>query len=192
MSKPSTDPGLGPPSSDAAQPTKKADTVDDILDGFGTSRADQPRILPKKRGDITPTPPEVGARKELTPTEPGSRQKQSRFMVAALIGFAGVLILGVVLVKITGSGPEAPGTLPTSAAPTDKSTAVMAPTAMVPVPTDTATATVDTAAPVPSASAAPSAKPSATAKTTAVAPSAKPSATATGSDQPGLHLIKGQ
>lgn len=189
MSKPSTDPGLGPPSSDDAQPTKKSDTVDDILDGFGTSRTDQPRILPKKSSDITPTPPEVGGRKELTPTEPGSRQKQSRFVVAAFIGFGAVLILGVALVKFTGSGPETPNTVPT---PTDKSTAVMAPTAMVPVPTETATATVDTAAPVPSASAAPSAKPSATAKTTAVAPSAKPSATATGSDQPGLHLIKGQ
>jgi cytoskeletal protein RodZ len=189
MSKPSTDPGLGPPSSDDAQPAKKSDTVDDILDGFGTARADQPRILPKKSSDITPTPPEVG-RKELTPTEPGSRQKQSRFVVAGLVGFAAVLVLGVALVKITGGGPENPDTVPTTAAPTDKSTAVMAPTAMIPVPTETAT--VDTAAPVSSASAAPSAKPTATAKTTAVAPSAKPSATATGSDQPGLHLIKGQ
>ena len=189
MSKPSTDPGLGPPSDDDAKPAKKSDTVDDILDGFGTARTDQPRILPKKSSDITPTPPEVGSgRKELTPTEPGSRQKQSRYVVAAFIGFGAALVLGIVLVKITGGGPENP--VPTAATPTDKSTAMMAPTAMVPVPTETAT--VDTAAPVPSASAAPSAKPSATAKTTAVAPSAKPSATATGSDQPGLHLIKGQ
>ena len=192
MSKPSTDPGLGPPSDDDAKPAKKTDTVDDILDGFGTSRTDQPRILPKKSSDITPTPPEVGGRKELTPTEPGSRQKQSRYVVAAFLGFGAVLILGIAFVKLTSGGPENPDTVPTTAAPTDKSTAVMAPTAMLPVPTDTATATVDTAAPVPSASAAPSAKPSATAKATAVAPSAKPSATATGSDQPGLHLIKGQ
>lgn len=188
MSKPSTDPGLGPPASGSEPAAKKTDTVDDILDGFGTARADQPRILPRKGSDITPTPPDVGARKELTPTEPGSRQKKSRFMVASIAGFIAVLILGIVFVKMTSGGPVTDAPVPTPATATAKSTAAMTPAAVM--PTETAIPTVDTVAPVPSATV--SAKPTATAKTTASAPSAKPSATTTVSgDAPGLHLIKG-
>lgn len=190
MSKPSTDPGLGPPSSGSQPAAKKSDTVDDILEGFGSARADQPRILPKKGSDITPTPPEVGGRKELTPTEPGSRQKKSRYVVVSIVTFVAVLILGVIIVKMTSSGPEADAPVPTPATATAKSTAVMTPTAVLPTAIETAVPTVDTAAPVPSPTV--SAKPTATAKATASAPSAKPSATTTVTgDAPGLHLIKG-
>ena len=193
MSKPSTDPGLGPPASGSEPAAKKTDTVDDILDGFGTGRADQPRILPKKGSDITPTPPDVGGRKELTPTEPGSRQKKSRFMVASIAGFGAVLILGIVFVKLTSGGSEeATPPVPTPATAAPKNTAAMTPAAVLPIAVETAlaTATVDTAAPVPSATV--SARPTATAKTTASAPSAKPSTTTTVTgDAPGLHLIKG-
>ncbi len=84
----------------AAASSRKADTVDELLEGFGPARADQPRVLPR-RAVTTPTPaPEAPKKlKETSSTEPGARQRQRNMILALVLSFAIVLVVGIALVR---------------------------------------------------------------------------------------------
>ncbi len=227
MTKADTDEGLGPGSEDrrreiqkaqqeldsrsqlkTAAPTDKSadtqpgigkverrnDTVDDLLDGFGPSRPDLPhRILPKE--DTTPPPEPV--RRELTPTEPGKRQKLRNMILASVVSFGVIVGVGVVVVRMGG-----PKTTSTVAPPATTTTVAHAVETVEPTATATATGittmsvealptVAKTSTPPPhaqhssvhSASTA-SPPPTATATTTATA-----APHPTGSAPPGLNLL---
>ncbi|HEY1958707.1 MAG TPA: hypothetical protein VGH28_23990 [Polyangiaceae bacterium] len=217
MSKVDTDEGLGPGSEDRRREVRKAqddldsrsklktaetqpgigkverksDTVDDLLDGFGPSRPDLPhRILPKE--DTTPPPEPI--RRELTPTEPGKRQRLRKMILAAVISFGVIVGIGVVLVRMSG-----PATTSTAAPPATTTSAAQA------VSTVTATATApQTIAPITTmaveslptvATAAPthSHHIAATHPTTTASPPTTATTTATarptGTAPPGMNLL---
>jgi len=158
MSKVDTDQGLGPGSEDRRRDVRKAqedldsrsklkaaetepgigkverksDTVDELLDGFGTSRPDLPhRILPKE--DTTPPPEPV--RRELTPTEPGKRQRLRNMILASVVSFGIIVGVGVVAVRMSGHGGASTAAHPTTTAtPTATETAVATATATEAIP----------------------------------------------------------
>ncbi len=214
MSKVDTDQGLGPGSerlrrelagvkeekravakSAETQPgvgkvQKRADTVDDLLDGFGSSRPDMPRILPN--ADTTPPPEPL--KKELTPTAPGARQRKRRTILALVAAFGAIAVLGVAFVKLGSSSsvaqPTATATTttttPTSTTPTATATAastettpMIATTSVESLPTVKTVATT-TGRPVHSAS---------TSATATATPTATATAHPTGSAPPGLNLF---
>jgi hypothetical protein len=170
---------------------RRTDTVDDLLDGFGPSRPDLPRILPNQ--DTTPPPEPV--RRELTPTEPGQRQRSLRTrLVASAVAFAVVIALGALLVKLGGNAgsslaPPTHATATATATATETETETAAETATETVPTIKTTSvealpTVATTAARPAHSHA---------STHAHPTSAPPATTAaphpTGSAPPGLNLL---
>ncbi len=180
-----TQPGVG-------KVERKSDTVDDLLDGFGTSRPDLPRILPK--ADTTPPPEPV--RKELTPTEPGKRQRVRNMVLVTALSFAVVIAIGIALVKLGQSTVQTPTPTPTQTT----ATTTTAPLTAATQPTGTETiAPITTMAvdslPTVKTSAAP---PPSTARTvhsatTATAPTATTATTTaahpTGSAPPGMNLL---
>ncbi len=92
-----TEPGVG-------KVERQDDPLDNLLGGFGPSRPDLPRILPK--ADTTPPPEPL--RKELTPTAPGKRQRK-RNTALALVTFLIVAGVGVTIVaKMSGSNTTPP------------------------------------------------------------------------------------
>ena len=222
MSKVDTDQGLGPGSEDRRREVRKAqddldsrsklkaaetepgigkverrsDTVDELLDGFGTSRPDLPhRILPKE--DTTPPPEPV--RRELTPTEPGKRQRLRNMILASVVSFGVIVGVGVVAVRMSGHGAGSTAAPPTATA-TATETAVATATATETVPPITtmsvealptvATGTATTSAPATHPHHSGSAHPTSTTppQTTATATTtAAPHPT--GSAPPGLNLL---
>jgi len=183
-----TAPGIG-------KVERRSDTVDDLLDGFGTSRPDLPRILPK--ADTTPPPEPV--KKELTPTSPGRRQRTRNTILATAATFAAVVVVGFLLVKLGQSTASSSTTNPSTQTPsTAVPTQTQATTNATSAPTETiapiATMAVDslptavkTSAPPPSTtksvhSTTTSSAPTATAATTT---SPRP----TGSAPPGMNLL---
>jgi hypothetical protein len=210
MGKVDTDQGLGPGSEDrrremlgmkenpkdaetqpgAGKVERKTDTVDDLLGGFGTSRPDLPRILPK--ADTTPPPEPV--KKELTPTAPGRRQRTRRIILVTAVSFIAVIGIGAALVKLGQS------TARVSTSPTQTSTTTTIATAPQ---TATAQAT-GTIAPIttmaveslPSVKSSTFAPPPSTTKSVHSATTATAPATATntsphptGSAPPGMNLL---
>ncbi len=174
-----TEPGVG-------KVERRADTVDDLLGGFGPSRPDLPRILPK--ADTTPPPEPV--RKELTPTEPGKRQRQ-RNTILMIVTFLLVAAGGIAIVKMSSNGTSSPQ-------PTATATATVTATATATTntqPTETVTPiatmpiealpTVKTAAPVTTTSAKSVHSATTAATTTTTATSPRP----TGTAPPGLNLF---
>jgi hypothetical protein len=162
MSKVDTDQGLGPGSEPRRReligdPDKKArpvasadaetqpgsgkversnDSVDALLEGFGPSRPDLPRILPP--AETTP-PPEEPVHKELTPTEPGKRQRVRNIAIATVLSFGAITAFGIGVVKLASPSTQAaPSAQPT---PTPSAThAATSPTqadTVVPPPTIT-------------------------------------------------------
>ncbi len=83
----------------AAGGTSRSPNVDDLLEGFGPSRPDLPRILPQ--ADTTPPPEPV--HKELTPTAPGARQRTRNVILATVGTFVLVVGFGVLIVKLSSS-----------------------------------------------------------------------------------------
>ncbi len=79
--------------------SRKADTVDELLEGFGPSRVDLPRVARSPDTTPVPAPPEP---KELSSTEPGSRQRQRNVILATLLSFVVVVVVGLALVKALG------------------------------------------------------------------------------------------
>jgi hypothetical protein len=185
----------------AGKVERRSDTVDDLLDGFGTSRPDLPRILPKE--DTTPPPEPV--KRELTPTSPGVRQQTRSRLLAAAIAFAIVVLGGVAILKMSAKTPAAsssataPATATataTTATATATDTATAAATEVPPIPTKSVEAlpTVAKTSEPPPAHSVHAASPSHTA--TAPTASPPPHATTTalaphppGSAPPGLNLL---
>ncbi len=95
-----TEPGPAAGAAGSGTPSRKADTVDELLEGFGPARADQPRILPNRA--VTTPAPELpkSPKKESTSTEPGSRQRQRNVILALVLSFAIVLVVGLALVLL--------------------------------------------------------------------------------------------
>jgi hypothetical protein len=173
-----TEPGLG-------KVDRKSDTVDDLLGGFGTDRPNLPRIMP----NVDTTPPPEPVRKELTPTEPGKRQRTRNMVLATLVTFAVVAAVGVGLVKY-GNNNTTPSP-PTTVTVTVTTTATSPPTATQTMSPITTTAieslpTVKTSAPQTTAPATTKSVHSAT-TTTATATQAAPHPT--GSAPPGMNLL---
>jgi len=183
-----TQPGLG-------KAERRKESVDELLEGFGTSRPDLPRILPP--AETTPPPDPV--QKELTPTSPGERQRARNVVLAMVGSFLVIVVIGLAIVKLgaTGKGVEAPTVkstaTPTLTIPTTPSTTL---TDVPPVPTIN-TMQVDS---LPTASQARSVtgRPLHTGGTstnaTTIAPTpTPPTATATarptGSAPPGMNLL---
>jgi hypothetical protein len=78
--------------------SRKADTVDDLLEGFGPARSDLPRVVRNK--DTTPPPDPPGAqKKELASTEPGARQRQRNIVLALLVSFVVVALGGLAILE---------------------------------------------------------------------------------------------
>lgn len=194
--KANTDPGLGggggvkPPSTppkeretdpgpvESIKIKAKPDTVDELLEGF-KERPDRPRILPPS-GEITPTPPPPvveAKKKDLTPTEPGKRQRQRNVVLSVLLGFLLVVGIAALIFKLAGGKDVQPPPAQTALAPPP----VTAP-APVPTPLDTVVTTADTA----TASAAPVVKPKPvpTVKATTAVTTAKPTTTDTTNSHP--------
>lgn len=179
-----TQPGVG-------KVDRKSDTVDDLLDGFGTSRPDLPRILPK--ADTTPPPEPV--RKELTPTEPGKRQRIRNTILVTSLSFAVVIAIGIGLVKLgqstaqTAPLPTQTATATTPTNTTQPTTAATTTETISPITTMAVDSlpTVKTAATAPVLSTARTvhSATTATAPTTATTTAAHP----TGSAPPGLNLF---
>lgn len=171
-----TEPGVG-------KVERKSDTVDDLLDGFGTSRPDLPRILPK--ADTTPPPEPV--KKELTPTSPGARQRARNKILVAAVSFAVVIAIGIALVKL-GQSTAQPAPPPTQTA-----TTTIAPTATQTAQVTETVAPITTMAidslPVVKTVATPPGR-SVHSATTATAPTATTAVPhPTGSAPPGLNLF---
>jgi len=77
--------------------SRKADTVDELLEGFGPSRADLPRVA--RSLDTTPVPePPPAPKNELPSTEPGWRQRQRNVVLAFLLSFVVVVLIGLAAV----------------------------------------------------------------------------------------------
>jgi hypothetical protein len=94
-----TEPGVGVPS-------RQPDTVDLLLEGFGSGRADLPPVRGRSRKEDTPAPAPGSARsgrKELTPTEPSARQRRRAIILALVVSFVLVAALGIVLVKLAAA-----------------------------------------------------------------------------------------
>jgi hypothetical protein len=181
-----TEPGVG-------KVERKSDTVDDLLDGFGASRPDLPRILPNK--DTTPPPEPV--RKELTPTEPGKRQRTRNMVLATIVTFGVVVAVGVGVVKMGSSSSQttpAPTTTTTAVAPTNTVAQVTTaqPTEVAPPPITTmpieSLPTAKTATPPPSTAKSVHSAPTATTATTAAATTTT-TPRPTGSAPPGMNLL---
>lgn len=182
-----TEPGLG-------KVEKRSDTVDSLLDGFGPARQDLPRILPNKN-DTTPPPEPV--RKELTPTEPGRRQKLRNRVIAGVLAFGVVVGAGVVIVRM-GAHQDAATPAPSAtdtAHPANTAVATPTATATETVPTITtmsveALPTVKTSAPAHSTHATHASSSHATSAPTATTTAATTAAPRpTGSAPPGLNLL---
>ncbi len=180
-----TEPGIG-------KVERKSDTVDDLLDGFGPSRPDLPRILPNK--DTTPPPEPV--KKELTPTEPGKRQRTRNMVLATVLAFGVVVAAGIVVVKMGSSSSQStPAPTTTNAvAPTNTVAqfTTAQPTEVAPPPITTmpieSLPTAKTATPPPStAKTVHSAPTTTTAATTAATTTTTPRPT--GSAPPGMNLL---
>ena len=78
--------------------SRKADTVDELLEGFGPSRADLPRVV--RSPDTTPVPePPAVPKTDLPSTEPGSRQRQRNVVLALLLSFVVVVLIGLAAVQ---------------------------------------------------------------------------------------------
>lgn len=75
--------------------SRKADTVDDLLEGFGPGRSDLPRVV--RQEDTTPPPDPPAAKRELPSTEPGARQRLRNMLLALLLSFAVVVLAGLAL-----------------------------------------------------------------------------------------------
>jgi hypothetical protein len=173
-----TEPGIG-------KVDRRSDTVDDLLDGFGTERPNLPRILPNN--DTTPPPDPV--KKELTPTAPGARQRSRNMVLATIVTFAVVAAVGVAVVKYASNGSTAAPTTTTTATATATTTATATATeTMTPITTTAIDSlpTVKTSAPQTTATAP------ATARTVHSATTATATQTAphpTGSAPPGMNLL---
>jgi hypothetical protein len=174
-----TEPGIG-------KVERKNDTVDALLDGFGTDRPNLPRIMP----NVDTTPPPEPVRKELTPTAPGKRQRTRNMVVATLVTFAVVAAVGVGLVKYGNNNTATPAptttvtvtvtataTAPTTTTATTETVPSITTTAIESLPTvKTSTPQATTSRPVHSSTAT-----TATATQTAPRP--------TGSAPPGMNLL---
>ncbi len=176
-----TEPGVG-------KVERRDDTVDDLLGGFGPSRPDLPRILPK--ADTTPPPEPV--RKELTPTEPGKRQRQ-RNTFLMIVTFLLVAAGGIAIVKMASNNASSPQptttttttatvTTTATATATTQATETITPIATMPIET---LPTVKTATPTTTSSAKSVHSATTAATTTTTATSPRP----TGSAPPGLNLF---
>jgi len=173
-----TEPGIG-------KVERKSDTVDDLLGGFGTDRPNLPRIMP----NVDTTPPPEPVRKELTPTEPGKRQRARNMVLATIVTFAVVAAVGVGLVKYGNNNNGA--TAPTATVTvTVTATATTPPTAtetIAPIVTTAIEAlpTVKTAAPPPTVTTSKSVHSATTTTATATQTAPRP----TGSAPPGMNLL---
>lgn len=171
-----TQPGSG-------KPKRENDPVDNILEGFGPSRPDQPRILPQ---DDT-TPPPDPAKEEIPSTSPGKRQRTRNMVLAMVATFVAISGFGIGVVKLATNGSTAPRP---SATPANTSTSMLTSSGTTaiadtipPPPTITtmeveALPTVKTAAPVMTG------RPSHSGTATVTA-TARPS----GSAPPGMSLL---
>ena len=84
-------------------PPRKADTVDELLEGFGPSRADMPRIRRTKEVTTPPPEPPKEPKRRTTSTAPGARQRQRNVILALVLSFVVVLVVGIALVKASSS-----------------------------------------------------------------------------------------
>jgi hypothetical protein len=167
-----TEPGIG-------KVERKSDTVDALLDGFGTERPNLPRILPN--ADTTPPPEPL--RKELTPTAPGKRQRTRNMVFATLVTFAVVVAVGVAVVKYGSASSTAAPSPPTTVTVTVTTTVTAPPTeTMAPI----TTMAIESLPPVKT-SAPPTTSKSVHSATTATATQTAPRPT--GSAPPGMNLL---
>jgi hypothetical protein len=175
-----TQPGTG-------KPVRKDDAVDEILEGFGPSRPDQPRILPNI--ETTPPLPEL-EKNEITSTEPGRRRRLRNVILATVISFGAVMAFGIAIVKITSRTTPAPSatgaTTTTQTTPRTQTTGDNVP----PPPTITtmeveSLPTARTATPLTINRTAHTATPPVTSTATATTVTAHP----TGSGPPGMSLL---
>jgi hypothetical protein len=176
-----TEPGIG-------KVERKDDAVDQLLEGFGRSRPDLPRILPP----ADTTPPLEPIQKELTPTSPGKRQRVRNIILATALSFGVITALGVGIVKLaTHDGPAPTGSATSNTQAPTVSTVVATTATVVTAPPPTiatmeveALPSVRTGVPLNVSTSRPPTHSTASAGTTATAPT-RP----TGSVPPGMGLL---